>query len=97
MQGTNDEILSFAKKYGADEKFVFFEKADVNGEKAREVFSYLKHKLLGSDGTADIRWNFATFLVDHEGIPFKRFDPTTEVYKNLQPEIEILINKKEGK
>jgi len=95
--GTNEDIMAFAKKYGADEKFVFFEKADVNGKNSREVFRYLKKTLPNPDGTLDIRWNFATFLIDHTGNPVKRFDPTKEVYKNLQPEIEILLHKKEGK
>lgn len=89
--------MAFAKKYGADEKFVFFEKADVNGKNSREVFRYLKETLPNLDGTLDIRWNFATFLIDHTGNPVKRFHPTKEVYKNLQPEIEILLHKKEGK
>ena len=40
------------------EKLVFFEKADVNGANAREVFSFLKRELPNPDGTSDIRWNF---------------------------------------
>jgi glutathione peroxidase-family protein len=41
-----------------EEKLVFFEKADVNGAKAQEVFSFLKAKLPNPDQTTDIRWNF---------------------------------------
>jgi glutathione peroxidase len=39
--GTPEEILEFVSKFDPkmDEKLKFFEKADVNGAKAREVFS----------------------------------------------------------
>ena len=63
-QGTHEEILEFSEKFNARDKFVFFEKADVNGKNAREVFGYLKHKLPNEDGSVDIRWNFANFLVE---------------------------------
>lgn len=89
--------MKFAKKYGADEKFVFFEKADVNGKNSREVFRFLKTALKSPDGTSDIRWNFATFVIDQKGIPVNRFDPSKDVYKNLQPVVDTLLSKKEGK
>ena len=90
-QGTHEEILEFAKKYGADEKFVWFEKGDVNGSKTREVYSFLKPILPNPDETTDITWNFATFLVDHEGKPVRRFLPTKKVYELLKPKIEGLV------
>ena len=45
------------------EKLDFFEKADVNGAKAREVFAFLKQKLPNDDGTNGIRWNFSTYRI----------------------------------
>ena len=95
-QGTNDEIVEFGKKYGADQKFVYFDKGHVNGKDSREVYSFLKHKIPAADGTTDIRWNFATFLVDHEGKRYERFDPSMTVGTILTPKIEELIAKKEG-
>jgi len=89
--GTHEEILEFVKKYGADEKFEWFEKADVNGANTREVFSFLKAALPNEDGTTDIRWNFATFLVDHEGNPAKRFLPSKTPYETLKPHVEKLV------
>lgn len=89
--------MKFAKKYGADEKFVFFEKADVNGKNSREVFRFLKTTLKSPDGTSDIRWNFATFVIDQKGVPVRRFDPSKEVYMNLQPVVDFLVNQNEGK
>jgi glutathione peroxidase-family protein len=105
-------------------KLTFFEKADVNGASAREVFSFLKHELPNEDGTLDLRWNFGTkfdsrarircslyesigancklltlyaakFLVDHEGVPYKRFSPKTPPF-DLKGDIEALLKKKEA-
>ena len=61
--GTNEEIMEFVKQYDADmsSKLVFFEKKDVNGADAREVYSFMKEKLPNEDGSLDIRWNFGTF------------------------------------
>jgi len=95
--GTHEEILAFAEeKFAARDKFVFFETADVNGANAREVFGFLKQKLPNDDGSTDIRWNFAKFLVDHEGNPYKRFGPKTSPFE-MRDSIETLLDKKEGK
>jgi glutathione peroxidase-family protein len=58
--GDKEQILEFVKRFDADmaEKLTFFEKADVNGANAREVFSYIKPLAPNSDDTIDIRWNF---------------------------------------
>ena len=76
-----------------DKKLVFFEKADVNGSNAREVYSYLKQALPNEDDSTDVRWNFAKFLVDHEGTPFKRYGPKTEPFA-IKEDIEALLKKK---
>lgn len=96
--GTHEEIIEFAKKF--DEKMPsklnFFEKQQVNGANAREVFSFLKNAIPADDGTTDIRWNFGKFLVDHEGKPFKRYGPTVPP-KALKKDIEELLKAKEEK
>ena len=96
QQGTAEEILKFASQYGADTKFEWFTKGHVNGADTREVYSYLKEKLPGDDGTKDIRWNFTTFLVDHEGNPTKRFSGTKTVYDQLKPIVEELLQRKKN-
>ena len=55
--------MEFVKQYDADmsSKLVFFEKRDVNGADAREVYSFMKEKLPNEDGSLDVRWNFGTF------------------------------------
>lgn len=62
--GTHDEIIEFVKAFDTDmpEKLTFFEKADVNGANAREVFTFLKQQLPNDDGTTDVRWNFGEFV-----------------------------------
>lgn len=96
--GTNAEILDFVDaKFGAGtkDKFAWFEKGHVNGKDAREVYSFLKQKLPWDDGTADVRWNFAKFLVDHEGTPVRRFGSKTEPTA-MRGDIEALLAKKEA-
>lgn len=94
--GTHDEILKFAHQFdNADEKYDFFEKGDVNGANTRQVFSFLKQKLPNEDGTNDIRWNFNIFLVDQEGNPTQRFQPSKTPYDELKPNIEELLKKAE--
>jgi glutathione peroxidase len=95
LQGTHEEILEFASKYdGADKKFNWFTKAHVNGKNSMETYSFLKEKLPNEDGSKDIRWNYTTFLVDHEGNPAYRFSATKAVTKTLQPLVEELLKKK---
>ena len=40
----------------------------------------------------DVSWNFEKFLIDQEGVPFKRYSPKFE-NKNIVPDIETLLNK----
>lgn len=95
--GTHEEILEFTRGIdpGIPEKLIFFEKADVNGSETREVFGFLKNSLPSEDSTEGIRWNFAKFLVDHEGNPYKRFGPT-ENPEDMKDDIEELLKKKEA-
>eukprot|EP00573_Skeletonema_grethae_P000790 CAMPEP_0201690914 /NCGR_PEP_ID=MMETSP0578-20130828/4222_1 /ASSEMBLY_ACC=CAM_ASM_000663 /TAXON_ID=267565 /ORGANISM="Skeletonema grethea, Strain CCMP 1804" /LENGTH=194 /DNA_ID=CAMNT_0048176013 /DNA_START=88 /DNA_END=672 /DNA_ORIENTATION=+ len=95
--GTHEEILNFVEsKFGAKDKFTWFEKGHVNGANTREVYSFLKEKLPSDDGTKDIRWNFAKFLIDHEGTPVKRYGPKTNP-DEMVADIEELLAKRNGK
>ena len=71
-----------------------FEKGDVNGANAREVFTFLKEKLPFQDSTANVLWNFGKFLVDHEGNPVERFGSQTEP-RAMKNAIEALLAKRE--
>jgi len=57
------------------------------------LFVYLKYSLDGNFITGNkILWNFAKFLVDEQGIPVKRYAPTTGPM-SISQDIEELINK----
>jgi len=79
--GTHDEIIEFVKKFDPNmtDKLTFFEKANVNGPEAREVFSFLKYALPNESGAVEISWNFEKFLVDRNGTPVKRFSPQAAI------------------
>jgi len=72
--GTNEEILAFAQsKY--DVNFPMFAKIEVNGDSAAPLYQWLKAEQTEEDGTVDIPWNFAKFLVNKNGEVVKRFHP----------------------
>jgi len=92
-QGSHEEILNFVDKYNARDKFTWFEKGHVNGAETREVYSFLKQRCPNKDGSTGITWNFAKFLVDHEGNPYSRSSASPQ---DLVTDIEELLKKKEG-
>jgi glutathione peroxidase len=53
-----------------------FEKIDVNGENTHPVYRYLKSEK-GGFLNSKIKWNFTKFLIGKDGIPLKRYSPTT--------------------
>ncbi|XP_053213403.1 glutathione peroxidase-like [Panonychus citri] len=58
-------------------EFDFFAKINVNGKEAAPLYNYLKSKQGGILGNF-IKWNFTKFLCNKQGIPVKRYSPTTE-------------------
>lgn len=73
----------------------WFQKGCVNGRKTREVYSFLKRELPRKKrrGGGDIEWNFAKFLVDHEGRPFKRYQ-CPGGFRDIRNDIEYLMQKR---
>ena len=57
--------------------FQLAEKISVNGKETHPIFKYLKKQLPGKLGKK-IKWNFTKFLITPEGLPFKRYAPTTK-------------------
>eukprot|EP00039_Didymoeca_costata_P019356 m.337208 g.337208 ORF g.337208 m.337208 type:complete len:77 (+) comp18075_c0_seq1:360-590(+) len=47
-------------------------KVEVNGKQTHPLWSYMKKHAKGTLGSR-IKWNFCKIMVDHEGIPKKRF------------------------
>jgi len=75
--GSADEIQSFCKEnYGV--KFDMFEKIEVNGEQASDLYKYLTKLDLEPKGAGEVSWNFEKFLIDRAGTVIARFDPRTE-------------------
>ncbi|PSN43659.1 hypothetical protein C0J52_11984 [Blattella germanica] len=89
--------------------FQLFKKIDVNGEKEHPLFTFLKkHCRSTRDGFAgkdylyyspvkvnDIRWNWEKFLVNKNGKPVKRYDPSTHP-ENIRADIEELLAQDSG-
>jgi glutathione peroxidase-family protein/uncharacterized membrane protein len=76
-KGTSEDIKEFCQiNYGVT--FPMFEKIEVNGKNAHPIFRFLKSSLPGTILGDRINWNFTKFVVDKNGIPAKRFAPTTK-------------------
>lgn len=73
--GTEEEIKAFAQSRGAT--FPLFAKVNVNGEEASPLFEFLKNSVENGIFGTFLKWNFTKFLVDGNGIPIKRYAPTT--------------------
>ncbi|CDW74426.1 glutathione peroxidase [Stylonychia lemnae] len=80
--GTNKQILDFVcNKYGST--FHMFDKVDVNGDNAHDLYKYLKKQTR----LARITWNFGKFLVNQEGKVLDYADPQVQP-NELIPKIE---------
>ena len=54
-----------------------FEKIEVNGDGACDLYALLKAAKADEEGNGDIAWNFTKFLVDRQGNVVERFAPPT--------------------
>ena len=88
-QEPDDEatIKEFVKGFGVG--FDMFSKIDVNGNKADPLYIFLKKAKGGFLGDR-IKWNFTKFLCDKNGVPYKRYAPTTSP-KSLEKDITALL------
>lgn len=75
--GSEAEIREFCTShYGVS--FPLFAKSDVNGDSRSPLYAWLTAQDTKPDGSGDVKWNFAKFLVDREGETIARFGPQTE-------------------
>ena len=75
--GTAGEIREFCtQKYGVT--FDMFEKIEVNGPGACDLYKRLTGLEIQPKGAGDISWNFEKFLVGRDGKVVARFAPRTK-------------------
>ena len=87
--GSDEEVFAFAiDKYQAN--FPMFSKIEVNGSGACALYQWLKAAKPDEEGSADIPWNFAKFLIDKSGQVVARFSPQTSP-EELTDAIEALL------
>jgi glutathione peroxidase len=85
--GSESEITRFCREnFGVT--FPMFSRLKVNGNRAHELFRFLKKEKPGFLGTPAIKWNFTKFLIDRNGKPVARFAPRT-----LPEALEVPIRK----
>ena len=73
--GDADQIQSFCSS-NYKVSFPLFAKLDVNGPNTHPLYLWLKAHTPGEEGSADIGWNFAKFLVGRDGKVIARYAPT---------------------
>lgn len=75
--GSEAEIASFCStKF--DVTFPLFAKIEVNGAGRHPLYRFLTAQATQPDGPGDIKWNFAKFVIDKQGVVAARFEPTVE-------------------
>lgn len=76
-------------------KYLLFDKINVNGPNASEVFKFLRSnsELLNSEDqtVGHIHWNFGKFLVDQSGNVLHYFSPREEP-ENVADAVKHFIN-----
>jgi len=86
-------------------KFPLFSKGNVNGANQQPIYTWLKSSCqveleIMADVSLiawtpcrsyDITWNFAKFLIDKKGNPFKRYHYLTDPL-DLSPDISMLLS-----
>lgn len=90
--GDAEQIKAFVKRLDPAVTFPLFAKIEVNGSNTHPVFEFLKDSLPGIMGTTSIKWNFTKFLVDRDGIPFKRYGTNQQPFE-MEEDIKKLLNK----
>ena len=72
--GSEAQIAEFCtKNYGVT--FPMFAKLEVNGAGRAPLFAWLTQEKTAPDGSGDVAWNFAKFLVGKDGKLIARFNP----------------------
>ncbi len=75
--GSEADIKAFCEtKYGVT--FPMFAKLDVNGPARAPLYAWLTSQDTKPDGSGDVTWNFAKFVIGKDGRVAARFGPRVE-------------------
>lgn len=89
--GSNEVIKTFAEARGA--KYPVFGKLQCdNGDSTHPLYQFLKGSLPNGLLGNGLKWNFAKFLCDKDGVPLKRYFPVSSPL-SIVPDIEELLKK----
>mmetsp|Transcript_7923 Transcript_7923/g.13131 ORF Transcript_7923/g.13131 Transcript_7923/m.13131 type:complete len:118 (-) Transcript_7923:381-734(-) len=89
--GTNAEISEFATRRGATYPVLGKLECE-NREKTHPLYRYLKASLEGGLMGQGLKWNFAKFLCDSNGVPVNRYIPVTSPM-SIEKDILKLLEK----
>ena len=65
-----------------------YQKCDVNGDKAHDVFKFVRSAKLPNQAVGEaVGWNFAKFVIDHTGQVIHRAGPGSDPEKMDTPEL----------
>lgn len=85
--GNSEQISTFCKKnYGVT--FPMFEKVEVNGDEACNLYKYLTSEKACPQDPGKVKWNFEKFLINRNGEVVKRF--RTRVNPSSKPVMEAV-------
>lgn len=91
---SNSDILSYVRNT-REASFPILGKIECdNRDKTHPLYVFLKNSLSGGILGPGLKWNFAKFLCDENGIPIKRFAPTTSP-EQLEDDIKALLGIKD--
>jgi len=87
--GDSGQIAAFcSSQYGV--RFPMFARIEVNGPGAHPLYVWLKSQASDDDGSVDITWNFAKFLIGRDGQIRRRYAPAVKPF-DLVEDIEMAL------
>jgi glutathione peroxidase len=90
---SNNDILSFARETKHATFPVLGKLECDNGDKTHPLYKFLKSSLSGGILGNGLKWNFAKFLCDENGVPIKRFLPIANPI-SIEKDIVDVLEKK---
>eukprot|EP01040_Poterioochromonas_malhamensis_P000720 gene720-769_t len=90
----NLNILSFAREVKQATFPVLGKLECDNGEKTHPLYNFLKSSVSGGLLGSGLKWNFAKFLCDKDGVPVKRYLPISNPLSIEKDIVDLLESQK---